>query len=137
MQKKTLNILMVEDNAGDVYMVREALDEIGFPYALDVVTDGSTALDFLGRNDEEKPDLIILDLNLPGKNGRQVLAEIQATPRLRRLPVAVLSTSWSESEIGKEFPRLCSMFASKTSDFRRLIDIIKRFRSFAEQHAEA
>ncbi len=129
-----LSILLVEDNAGDVYLVREALAEAGFAHALEVVSDGSSALAYLRGSDGERlPDLVILDLNLPGKNGRQVMAEMEASPELKQLPVAVLSTSHCECEIGKDFPLLRSTFAAKTANFRQLVDILKGFRQFAGQ----
>ncbi len=133
---RTLVFLLVEDNEGDVYLVREALAEAGFPNVLHVVREGDAALAFLrgkGMAAELRPDLIILDLNLPGKNGRQVMAEMEAEPALRGLPVAVLSTSSFESGIGREFPGLRSTFAAKTSDFMQLVDIMRRFRVFALQ----
>jgi len=130
-----LSILLVEDNLGDVFLVREALREAGFPHVLHVVRDGDAALAFLraqpAEGEQAKPDLIILDLNLPGKNGRQVLAEMQGEPRLRDLPVAVLSTSHSESNVGKDFPSIRSTFAAKTPSFRKLVEIVRQFNEFA------
>lgn len=133
-----LVILLVEDNAGDVYLVREALEEAGFPHVLRVVRDGGAALDLLRQQAAEDPawpDLVILDLNLPGKNGRQVMEAMQDEPRLTGVPVAVLSSSHAESQIGSEFPQLRSTFAAKTPDFRQLVEIIHRFREFAKRPA--
>src|SRR5512133_2251100 len=131
-------ILLVEDNAGDVFLVREALEEAGFSYDRHVVKDGASALDFLNARasgQHSLPDLVILDLNLPCKNGREVMAEMQAHPQLKSLPVAVLSTSHSECDIGDDFPQLRSTFAAKTSHFGQLVDILRGFRQFALQGA--
>jgi CheY-like chemotaxis protein len=128
-------IVIVEDNAGDVFLVREALDEAAFPHALHVITNGAQAVDFLRQmgTNGGGPDLVILDLNLPGKTGRQIMAEMETAADLRALPVAILTTSRSESQIGKEFPRLRTTFAAKTPDFRQLVEIIRRFKEFARQ----
>ena len=138
--REKLVILLVEDNAGDVYLVREALEEAGFPHTLHVVCNGCKAIDFL-RNQaigsDTWPDLMILDLNLPGKNGREVMAEMQCEPVLKSLPVAVLSTSRSECHIGRDFPQLYSTFAAKTPDFHELVNIIRRFKDFADGHSQA
>jgi CheY-like chemotaxis protein len=135
--ERELTILLVEDNAADVYLVREALVATGVPNALHVVRDGVAAMEFLRQAvaGSEPPDLVILDLNLPRKSGREVMAEIEASPELRDLPVAVLSTSHFENEIGKEFPLLRSTFAAKTPDFRELVEILRRFRDFARASA--
>jgi chemotaxis family two-component system response regulator Rcp1 len=133
--REKLVILLVEDNAGDVYLVREALEEAGFPHILHVACDGYEAIDFLhaqAAGGDAWPDLMILDLNLPGKNGREVMAEMQIEPALKRLPVAVLSTSRSECHIGRDFPQLRSTFAAKTPDFKDLVDIVRRFKDFAD-----
>jgi CheY-like chemotaxis protein len=134
--ERGLDILLVEDNAGDVFMVREALEEAAFPHVLHVVNDGQAAMDYLRRQAAEGgqwPDLVVLDLNLPGKTGREVMAEMQAEPDLKAVPVAVLTTSRSESQIGRDFPALRSTFASKTPDFQQLVAIVRRFREFAAQ----
>jgi two-component system, chemotaxis family, response regulator Rcp1 len=136
--KADLVILLVEDNPGDVFLVREALVEAGFSYDLHVVQDGASALDFLLAHTngvKPRPDLVILDLNLPCKNGREVMAEMQAHAQLKSLPVAVLSTSCSESDIGLDFPHLRSTFAAKTAQFAQLVDILRNFRQFALQTA--
>src|SRR5258708_36087908 len=93
----TFEMLLVEDNPGDVRLVREALREGQMPCHLSVAKDGMEATDFLWRRgthtDAPRPDLILLDLNLPGKNGRQVLKEFKSDPELCRIPVAVFTRS--------------------------------------------
>jgi len=114
--RKFVLALMVWAVAG-VTPVREALEEGAFPHTLHVVKNGAVAVDFLrqmGVNGGCGPDLIILDLNLPGKTGRQIMAEMETIADLRTLPVAILTTSHSEIGIGKEFPQLRSTFAAFT-----------------------
>ncbi len=137
---RTFVIVIVEDNPGDVVLVQEALSEAAFPHLLHVVRNGTDAVNVIrkiGADTGGGPDLVILDLNLPGKTGRQVMAEMEEAPDLRALPVAVLTTSRSEGGIGAEFPRLRSTFAAKTPDFRQLIEIVRRFKEFASRPSEA
>jgi chemotaxis family two-component system response regulator Rcp1 len=100
-----IQVLLVEDNPGDVRLTKEALKEGKLLNQLTVVGDGVEALSFLRRQgiyaDAPQPELILLDLNLPKKDGREVLAEIKADPNLRRIPVVVLTTSSSEEDILK------------------------------------
>ncbi len=128
-------ILMVEDNAGDVYMFREAMEESGISAELLVVHTGIEALDFLHRRGNyasaPDPDLIILDLNLPAKQGTEVLAEMETTVSLKGLPVAVFTTSQSEADICGNYPGLKCMFALKTASVHELVEIIRSFERFA------
>jgi CheY-like chemotaxis protein len=136
-REETLEIVIVEDNAGDVLLVREALEEAGFAHALTVVASGSGAVEALRRSRAgagRGPDLVIMDLNLPGRSGRQIMAEMQEAPDLRSLPVAVFTTSPSEIVITGEFPGLHVTFAAKTPHFGELVDIMKRFGEFARQY---
>lgn len=132
-----LVILLVEDNPGDVFMVREALEEAGIGYSLHVVSDGFKAMQFLRRQSDfstaPRPDLVILDLNLPGKHGREVMAEMQADRNLAVLPVAVFTTSVSESGICRQYPGLRGMFAVKTPDAEELVGLVRQFENFARR----
>lgn len=133
---RKLGIVLVEDNPGDVLMVREALETADFPYDLQVVRNGAVALAALRdacAREGGGPDLVILDLNLPGKTGRQIMAEMETDADLRALPVAILTTSRGESGIGLEFPGLRTSFAAKTPDFRQLVEIVRCFKDFAWQ----
>ena len=134
--KPHLVILLVEDNPGDVYMVREALDDTGAAHEVHVVNTGVEAMNFLLRRGAHarapRVDLVILDLNLPAKPGREVMAEMAASPRMRRLPVAVLTTSRSEQGICEAFPALRATFAVKTPDYRELVRILDGFVQFAK-----
>ena len=137
---RTFVIVIVEDNPGDVVLVQEALEEAAFPHALHVVSNGTDAVECMRKVRADAgcgPDLVILDLNLPGKTGRQIMAEMEASEDLRALPVAVLTTSRSERGIGSEFPHLRSTFAAKTPEFAQLVDIVRRFREFASQPSQA
>jgi CheY-like chemotaxis protein len=130
-----LTVLLVEDNAGDVYMVREAMEEAGLSYDLHVVDTGIKAMEYLHHRGQfsaaPHPDLVILDLNLPAKTGQEIMAEMEASPKLCEVPVAVLTTSRSESGICRRYPRLRSVFAPKTPAVQELVAIVKRFDEFA------
>lgn len=134
-QNGPLVILLVEDNPGDVFMVREALEDAGEDSELHVASTGLEALEFLAPSDAKaqplRPDLMILDLNLPAMPGRDVMAHMQATPGMKHLPVAVLSTSRNEHTVCQEFPGLRSTFAVKTPDYEELVEIVRRFVRFA------
>jgi CheY-like chemotaxis protein len=122
-------ILLVEDNAGDVRLTREALTEAEVDVDLVAVPDGEQALDFL-RGDDEPPELILLDLNLPKKNGLEVLEEIKADPDLRRVPVIMLTTSSSARDIAACYDRGVNCYVVKPlelDDFTALIGAINRF----------
>ena len=131
----TLTILLVEDNKGDVLLFREAAEAAGLKHELHVVADGLTAMEvihrYAGPDKPDRPDLIVLDLNLPGRSGREVLEEMATVPALRALPVAVLTTSNTESGIAADFPQLKVDFAAKTPHFADLVEIVHRFARFA------
>src|SRR5579859_2628438 len=104
---RPIEVLLVEDNPGDVRLTEEALKEGRIISHLNVVSDGVEATDFLWRRGKyakaPRPDLVLLDLNLPRKNGREVLQEIKADPNLRRIPVMVLTTSKAEQDLQKAY----------------------------------
>jgi CheY-like chemotaxis protein len=129
-----LTVLLVEDNAGDVYMIREAMGEAGLSYDLHVVDTGIKAIDYLRHRGQfsvaPHPDLVILDLNLPAKTGQEVMAEMESSPELSEVPVAVLTTSKSEKDISRRYPGLRSVFAAKTPVVQELVAIVKRFDEF-------
>jgi CheY-like chemotaxis protein len=127
-------ILLVEDNPADVRLTREAFREGNIQAKLAVAKDGVEAMQFLRREkpytDAATPDLILLDLNLPRKNGREVLAEIKADPELRRIPVVVLSTSSAESDIAQSYNLYANCYVVKPVDldkFNRVMANIDRF----------
>ncbi len=125
-------ILLVEDNPADARLAREAFREIGLEGAIRHVVDGVEALDYLRRCAAEDawPRLVLLDLNLPRKDGREVLAEIKADPRMRRLPVIVMSTSVAEQDIQQCYALHANGFVAKPVDlghFERVAEAISLF----------
>ena len=129
-----IQVLLVEDNPGDVRLTREALKDGRLLNSVSVVGDGMEALSFLRREGKYAeaitPDLILLDLNLPKKDGRQVLAEIKADPRLRRIPVVVLTTSSAEEDILKTYDLHANCYITKPVDLEQFIRVIKSIEDF-------
>ncbi len=134
--KKTrpVNILLIEDNPGDVRLAQEAFKECNLEVHLDVVMDGLEALHFLHKRgpyeDCNRPDLILLDLNLPKKDGREVLSEIKQDPMLRCIPVVILTTSNSEQDVMHSYNLHVNCYINKPVDYDRFFDIIKRIEEF-------
>ncbi len=134
--KKTrpVNILLIEDNPGDVRLAQEAFKEGNIDVHLDVVMDGLEAIHFLHNTgvyqDSNRPDLILLDLNLPKKDGREVLGEIKDDPRLRSIPVVILTTSNAELDILHSYNHHVNCYINKPVDFDRFFDIIKQIEEF-------
>jgi two-component system, chemotaxis family, response regulator Rcp1 len=129
-----IDILLVEDNPGDVRLTREALKEAKFRNQLHVVADGVEAVDYLHRrgafSDALRPHLILLDLNLPRKDGREVLAEIKSDPDLRRIPVVVLTTSEAEVDILKAYDLHANCYISKPLDIDQFLTVVKAIEDF-------
>jgi CheY-like chemotaxis protein len=127
-------ILMVEDNEGDVLLTTEALKEAKVVTDLHVVRDGVEAIDFLYRKGPysaaPRPDLILLDLNLPRRDGRQVLAEIKQDPTLRHIPVVVLTSSSAEQDIVKAYDLHANCYIVKPVDLSSLIEVVKSIENF-------
>ena len=134
MNADRIRILLVEDNPGDVRLTREALKEGKVRNNLSVVGDGVEALAFLHRegsySSAPRPDIILLDLNLPRKDGRQVLAEVKADPELRRIPIVVLTTSKAEEDILKTYELHANCFITKPVDFEHFIKVVQSIESF-------
>ena len=129
-----IDVLLVEDDQGDVLMTREAFAHHKIRNELHVVTDGEQALQFLHRTgeyaDAPRPGLILLDLNLPRRDGREVLAEIKADPSLRAIPVVVLTTSEAEEDILRSYSLHANAYVSKPVDFERFVEVIRRIDDF-------
>jgi len=134
MAQKTIEILLVEDNPGDVRLTMEALKECKVRNKLYVVEDGIEALAFLRKQGKyanfPRPDLILLDLNLPVKDGRAVLAEIKEEPSLKRIPVVILTTSKAEEDIIKTYDLHANCYITKPVDFDQFINIVKKIEDF-------
>lgn len=131
---KTIEILLVEDNPGDIRLTREAFGEYKIANNLSVVTDGEMALKYLHREGKYAsapvPDMILLDLNLPKIDGREVLREIKSDPQIRRIPVIVLSTSESEIDIETSYNNYANCYITKPIDFMQFMKVIKELQSF-------
>ena len=127
--KKLLDILLVEDNPSDVYLIREILEECGILGNLHLAVDGIEALDFLNRQVlTEKcrnPDIILLDLNLPKKNGFDVLNEIKSSPHLQNIPTIILTTSKDEDDMQKAFNLKADYYVVKPLDIENCRNVMK------------
>jgi CheY-like chemotaxis protein len=124
-----MHILLVEDNVGDVRLMREVLKEGGLTHSLDVAHNGDEAIRILRKEGAHihavSPDLIFLDLNLPGKHGREVLAEIKTDPELKRIPVIVLTTSEADQDILQSYNLHANCFITKPVEITEFLDVIK------------
>lgn len=134
MNVRPINILLVEDNPGDVRLTIEALREGKVHNNLHVVGDGVDALAFLHREgqyaDAPMPDLVLLDLNLPKKDGRQILTEIKADPELRRIPVIVLTTSAAERDVLHAYDTHVNAYVRKPVGYTGLLDVVRAIQDF-------
>lgn len=129
-----VQILLVEDNPGDIRLTQEALKEGHIKNSLHVVKDGVEAIDFLKKTgkygDAPTPDIILLDLNLPRKDGREVLAEIKADDQLKTIPVIILTTSDADQDIMKSYKLHANCFITKPVDLDEFIYIIRQIETF-------
>jgi CheY-like chemotaxis protein len=121
---------MIEDDPGDIRLAQEAFKESGHPISLQIFQDGAAAIDFLGDLKSDLPDLIMLDLNLPRKNGCEVLAVIKQNDRLRRIPVVVLSTSSSEVDVGQMYSLRANCFITKPTELDQFLKVIHSIQKF-------
>lgn len=129
-----IEVLLVEDDPGDVMMTREAFDEHKLHNRLSVVNDGVAALAYLRREDEyaeaARPDLILLDLNLPRVDGLEVLSEIKNDASLCQIPVVVLTTSQAEEDILRSYQLHANAYVAKPVDFERFITVVRQIDNF-------
>ena len=129
-----VDILLVEDNAGDVRLLEEAFKEGRLRVNLHIVRDGMKAVEFLWRHgpyaDAPRPDLVLLDLNLPKKDGREVLAEVKANPQLRSIPVVILTTSSAEEDILKSYHAYANCYITKPVDLGRFMTVVRSLQDF-------
>ncbi len=139
-REQALSVLLVEDDPGDVLIAREALAAGRLSTDLHVVTDGVDAMSYLRRTDEFtdaiRPDLILLDLNLPRKSGHEVLAEMKQDPDLRRIPVVVLTTSQAQEDVAKSYELQASVHVSKPVDFDQFTEVVRQIDDFFGNVAE-
>jgi CheY-like chemotaxis protein len=131
---RPIEVLLVEDDEGDVLMTREALEEGKVFNRLNVVGDGVQAIAYLRREkpyaDVIRPDLVLLDLNLPRRDGRQVLADVKNDPELRRIPIVVLTTSEAEEDVLRSYDLHANAYVTKPVDFDRFVKVIRQIDEF-------
>jgi CheY-like chemotaxis protein len=133
-QLKPIEILLVEDDPGDVLMTQEALEHHKVRNTLHVASDGVEAMKFVRREapyeNAPRPGLILLDLNLPRKNGQEVLAELKQSPDLRVIPVVVLTTSEAEEDILRSYNLHANAYITKPVDFERFVEVVRQIDDF-------
>jgi CheY-like chemotaxis protein len=131
---RPIEVLLVEDNPGDVRLTQEALKEGRIINHLNVVRDGVEATDYLWRRgkflDAPRPDLILLDLNLPRKNGSEVLQEIKSDPNLRRIPVMILTTSKAEQDLQQAYDLHANCYIAKPVDLDQFLNVVRSIEHF-------
>lgn len=134
LMERPIDLLLVEDNAGDVRLTQEALKEGPVHVTLHVARDGEEALDFLFQRgkfvDAPRPDLILLDLNLPRKNGREVLSEIKSNLDLRSIPVVVMTTSKAKQDIERAYTLNANCYISKPMELDHFLSVIQSIEDF-------
>ena len=132
--EKYKTIFLVEDNKADIRLIEEALKDSLVPHQVVAVRNGMDAMAFLRQEgeyvDAPRPDLILLDLNLPRKDGREVLAEIKADPKLKKIPVVVLTTSRNEEDISQSYDLHVNCYITKSRNLSQLFKIVKGIEEF-------
>jgi two-component system, chemotaxis family, response regulator Rcp1 len=129
-----MEVLLVEDNPGDVRLTQEAFQECDVPVHFTVAADGVEALDVLNRRglhmNSPRPNLILLDLNLPRKNGREVLLEIKADDDLRRIPVIIMTTSTADQDIQRAYNLNANCYITKPVEFEHFVRVVRSIENF-------
>jgi two-component system, chemotaxis family, response regulator Rcp1 len=130
---KTVKILVVEDSPSDVRLVREALKEASLPVQITVARDGVEAMEYLQAAQEgltSRPDLILLDLNLPRKNGQEVLAEVKADPHLKQIPILVMTSSRADEDVLLAYSLNANCYITKPVDLSEYIHMVRAIEDF-------
>jgi two-component system, chemotaxis family, response regulator Rcp1 len=130
---RRLKLLLVEDCASDVRLIREALKDTPVSVQMIVACDGIEAMDYLSRSQHDglkRPDIILLDLNLPRKNGREVLAEIKSSPTLKQIPVLVMTSSHADEDIAQAYSLNANCYITKPSDLNEYINVVRAIEDF-------
>jgi CheY-like chemotaxis protein len=129
-----MQVLLVEDDPGDALMIREAFEQHAITHTLHHVADGVEALEFLYRTgahgDAPRPDMILLDLNLPRKDGREVLEEVKGDSALRSIPIIVLTTSEADEDILRSYDLHANAYVTKPVDFEHFMEVVRRTDDF-------
>ena len=130
---KMPRILLVEDSPSDVRLVREALKDTAFPIQIVVARDGIEAMDYLHQSVNgtvARPDMVLLDLNLPRKNGREVLTEIKNCPDLKQIPVLVMTSSKADEDISQAYNLNANCYITKPTDLRDYLNVVRAIENF-------
>jgi chemotaxis family two-component system response regulator Rcp1 len=130
---KFLRILLVEDSPSDVRLIREALKETPVPVQITVAQDGVEAMEYLRSTEtgrSHRPDLVLLDLNLPRKNGREVLAEVKSSPGLKQIPVLVMTSSRADEDIAQAYSLNANCYITKPGDLQEYINVVRAIEDF-------
>ncbi|WP_254832521.1 response regulator [Haloglomus salinum] len=129
-----IEILLVEDNPGDVQLTRKAFEDAGLVNNLSVVNDGVAAMEYLRQEgeytDADRPDMVLLDLNLPRKSGEEVLSDIKHDDDLKRIPVVILTSSDAEEDMIKTYNEHANAYLTKPVDFQGFLDVVSRVEGF-------
>ena len=126
-----IDILLVEDNPGDVRLTELALEEVGISHDLQVVKDGKAAVERLrGSESDPGPDLVLLDLDLPRLHGTEVLEELKSDPELRRLPVIVLTSSTADADVRASYDRHANAYVEKPADVDDFVEVARQIERF-------
>lgn len=130
--KKTrpVEILLVEDNEGDVFLTKKAFEKAKIANNINVAMDGEEAMNMLQSNSTPKPDIVLLDINLPKKDGKQVLAEMKEDENLRRIPVVILTSSKAEQDIVKTYDLHASSYIVKPIDLQKFSEVVTAIEDF-------
>lgn len=132
--KKSVEILLIEDNPADARLVAEVLKDSEIKNRIHVIADGVTAMNYLNHEgdfkDSYRPDIIMLDLNLPKKDGREVLKEIKSSPKLRCIPVVILTTSSTNEDINQTYIDHANCFITKPVDFDQFLKVVRSIEDF-------
>jgi two-component system, chemotaxis family, response regulator Rcp1 len=130
---KLFRILIVEDSPSDVRLVREALKESQLPVQVTVARDGVEAMEYLRQAEvggAARPDLVLLDLNLPRKNGREVLAEVKSSPNLKRIPILVMTSSQADEDIEQAYALNANSYIRKPDDLKDYVHVVRAIEEF-------
>ena len=130
---KFLKILLVEDSPSDVRLIRETLKETPVPVQITVAQDGVEAMEYLRSTElgnSVRPDLVLLDLNLPRKNGREVLAEVKSSPGLKQIPVLVMTSSRADEDIAQAYSLNANCYITKPGDLQEYINVVRAIEDF-------
>lgn len=130
---KPLEILIVEDSPSDVRLMREALKDSPVRVRITVARDGLEAMDYLHQAEiglVSRPDLVLLDLNLPGKNGREVLAEVKSSPELKQIPVLVMTSSRADEDIEQAYRLNANCYITKPGDLTEYVNVVRAIEDF-------